>query len=199
MHLIRLLALGLGLLAAQPGLAQLSLGEPVATAGPILTLDQNRLYADSRFGLQTQGAIDAEARALSAENRDLEAALEAEETALAAQRSSLSAAEFQTLAGAFDAKVKGIRKARDARARDLSLRQDQSQRAFLQKVVPILNQIRTEMGAELILDRSSVIWSSPNIDITDLAIQRIDQALLAPPAGSDPGSGPASVSGDGED
>ena len=57
--------------------------------------------------------------------------------------------------------------------------------------MPILNQIRTEMGAELIIDRASVIWSSPTIDITDLAIQRIDQALLAPQAVSEPDSDPA--------
>jgi Skp family chaperone for outer membrane proteins len=198
MRLIRLTALALGLLAAHPGLAQMSLGEPVATVGPILTLDQNRLYADSRFGRQTQAEIDAEAKALSAENRDLEAALEAEETALAAQRASLPAAEFQTLAEAFDSKVRDIRRARDARARDLSLRQDQSQRAFLEKVVPILNEIRSELGAELILDRASVIWSSPTIDITDLAIQRIDQALLAPVAGSPAPSDPAPAD-DGQD
>jgi Skp family chaperone for outer membrane proteins len=195
MRLGCLLAVAVGLLAAQPGLAQMSLGEPVATVGPILTLDQNRLYADSLYGRQTQGEIDAEAKSLSAENRDLEAALEAEETALAAQRATLPATEFQVLAEAFDAKVKDIRKARDARARDLSARQDQSQRAFLERVVPILNQIRTEMGAELILDRASVIWSSPTIDITDLAIQRIDKALLAPPDVSEPDADPAPAAG----
>lgn len=172
-----LIALSLGLLAACPAAAQMSLGEPVATAGPILTLDQNRLYADSRYGRQTQAAIDAEAKALAAENRRLEAALEAEEAALAERRPGLPAAEFQTLARAFDAKVKEIRRARDARARDLSMRQEQSQQAFVEKVVPILNQIRTEMGAELILDRALVIWSSPSIDITDLAIERIDRTL----------------------
>ncbi|MCE2749953.1 MAG: hypothetical protein LW715_14710 [Rhodobacter sp.] len=80
-----LIALSLGLLAACPAGAQMSLGEPVATAGPILTLDQNRLYADSRYGQQSQAAIDAEAKALAAENRSLEAALEAEEAALADQ------------------------------------------------------------------------------------------------------------------
>ncbi len=173
-----LMVLSCCLLAACPAVAQMSLGEPVATAGPILTLDQNRLYADSRFGRQTQGAIDAEAKALAAENRSLEAALEAEEAALAERRPTLPAAEFQTLAQAFDAKVKDIRRARDARARELSMRQEQSQRAFLQKVVPVLNEIRTEMGADLILDRALVIWSSPTIDITDLAIERIDRTLL---------------------
>jgi Skp family chaperone for outer membrane proteins len=195
MRPVRLIALFLALLAALPAAAQMSLGEPVATAGPILTLDQNRLYSDSRYGRQTQADIDAEAKALAAENRNLEAALEAEETALAERRSSLPAAEFQTLAQAFDAKVRDIRRARDTKARDLSMRQDQSQRMFLEKVVPVLNQIRTEMGAELILDRASVIWSSPNIDITDLAIQRIDQTLLdtgtAPEPELEPAADPA--------
>ena len=171
-------ALSVGLLAACPAVAQMSLGEPVATAGPVLVLDRNRLYADSRYGRQSQAAIEAEVRAMAAENRSLQAALEAEEAALAERRPGLPAAEFQTLAQAFDAKVKDIRRERDAKARELSLRQEQSQRAFLQKVVPILNQIRTEMGAELILDRALVIWSSPTIDITDLAIGRIDGALL---------------------
>jgi Skp family chaperone for outer membrane proteins len=128
MRLIRCLALALGLLSTQPALAQLSLGEPVATAGPILTLEKNRIYADSRFGRQTQAKIDADVKTLAAENRNLEAALEAEETALAERRTSMPAAEFQTLAQAFDAKVRDIRQARDAKVRDLSLRQDQQPR-----------------------------------------------------------------------
>ena len=191
MRPLRLIALFVALLAALPAAAQMSLGEPVATAGPILTLDQNRLYSDSRYGRQSQADIDAEAKALAAENRDLEAALEIEEKALAERRSSLPAEEFQTLAQAFDAKVRDIRRARDTKARDLSMRQDQSQRIFLEKVVPILNQIRTEMGAELILDRASVIWSSPSIDITDLAIQRIDQTMLDAGTTPEPESEPA--------
>jgi len=198
MRLLRVLAFALGLVAALPALAQLSLGEPVATAGPILTLEKNRLYADSRFGRQTQAEIDADVKTLAAENRNLEAALEAEETALAERRSSLPAAEFQALAQAFDAKVREIRQARDAKVRDLSMRQDQAQRTFLDKVGPVLDQIRNEMGAELIIDRASVIWSSPSIDITDLAIRRIDETLLPSGRGAEPDAEPAPA-GDGQD
>jgi Skp family chaperone for outer membrane proteins len=183
------IAFAFGLLAAQPACAQLSLGEPVATAGPILTLEKSRLYADSRFGRQTQAAIDAEAKTLAAENRNLEAALEAEETALSERRASLPAAEFQTLAQAFDAKVRDIRRARDARVRDLSMRQDQAQRVFLEKIGPVLEQIQSEMGAELIIDRASVIWSSPGIDITDLAIRRIDETLMTAGSVTEPSAG----------
>jgi|694.fasta_scaffold149809_1 Skp family chaperone for outer membrane proteins len=198
MRLSRLLVLALGLLAAQPALAQLSLGEPVSTAGPVLTLEKNRLYADSRFGRQTQARIDADLKTLAAENRNLEAALEAEEAALAERRSSLPAAEFQTLAAAFDARVRDIRQARDAKVRDLSMRQDQAQQAFLDEVGPVLDQILTEMGAELIIDRASVILASPSIDITDLAIRRIDETLLPTGTVAEPDAGPAPA-GSGQD
>lgn len=160
----------------------MSLGEPVALPTPILTLDQNRLYTGSRFGQQMLAETDAAAKALAAENRDIEAALEAEETALAERRAALPPAEFQQLAQTFDAKVREIRRARDARARDLAARQDQSQRAFLEKVGPVLAQILIEKGADLILDRSSIIISSSRIDITDLAIARIDASLMPAPA-----------------
>ena len=195
MRLIRCLALALGLLSAQPALAQLSLGEPVATAGPILTLEKNRIYADSRFGRQTRARIDADVKTLTAENRNLEVALEAEETALAERRTSMPAAEFQILAQAFDAKVRDIRQARDAKVRDLSLRQDQAQRAFLDKVKPVLDQIMAEMGAVLLIDRASVILSSPSIDITDLAIRRIDETLLSTGTVSEPDADPAPAAG----
>ena len=195
MGLIRCLALALGLLSTQPALAQLSLGEPVATAGPILTLEVSRIYADSRFGRQTKAKIDADKKTLAAENRNLEVALEAEETALAERRTSMPAAEFQTLAQAFDAKVRDIRQARDAKVRDLSMRQDQAQRAFLDKVKPVLDQIMAEMGAGLIIDRAFVISSSPGIDITDLAIRRIDETLLSTGTVTEPDADPAPAAG----
>jgi hypothetical protein len=50
------------------------------------------------------------------------------------------------------------------------------------------------MGAELIIDRASVIWSSPSIDITDLAIRRIDETLMT--AGTITEPAPADASQD---
>jgi Skp family chaperone for outer membrane proteins len=189
MRRLRLSALVLCLATlAQPGQAQMSLGEPVAGPTPILMLDQNRLYTNSRFGQKMLAETDAAAKALAAENRAIEAALEAEETALAERRASLPPAEFQKLAQAFDARVRDIRRDRDAKVRDIAAQQEQSQRAFLEKVGPVLAQILIEMEADLILDRSAIILSSSRIDITDLAIARIDASLMPPanPAPAEP-------------
>jgi len=42
---------------------------------------------------------------------------------------------------------------------------------------PILKAIMAERGANMVLDRTSVILSSVDIDITPVAVQRLDKAL----------------------
>ena len=179
---------------APPAAAQVSLGEavtpPAAVPTGIVILDQDRLYRDSRFGQRMLAAIDAQLKTLQTENRSLEADLEAEEKSLTARRPTLPAEEFQALAKAFDIKVKGIRTARDAKSRDLAAQRDTAQKTFLKTAVPVLARILTEQNAAAIVDRSAVILSFDRIDITDLAIARIDAQLLdatpapqpAPPA-----------------
>jgi len=183
-------------LGAAPALAQMSLGEPVAAAGAqVLILDSNRLYTASRYGRRMLAETEAEGRALASENRDLEAALEAEEKALADRRAALPPAEFQALAQTFDAKVREIRRARSAKERDFEERKDQSQRAFFQRVLPVLNQILEESGADVILDRSAAIITTARVDITDLAIARIDATLPNAAAGPAP-AGPEAAGND---
>jgi Skp family chaperone for outer membrane proteins len=167
------------------GLA-LALGGPLhAQDAPvtdgILLLDQDRLFSASSFGQRILAELDAKAKALQAENRTLEADLEAEEKSLTERRATLSPDEFRTLADAFDAKVKGIRTARDAKSNDLTAQREAARKTFIQTAVPILAQIMRERGAAAIVDRSAIVLSFDRIDITDLAIARVD-ALLAPDA-----------------
>lgn len=167
-----------------PGLAQ------QAVASSVLTIDKDRLFAESRFGQKMIADTDVEVKALQAENRRIEADLEAEEKVLTARRDTLSAEEFRGLATAFDAKVKDIRTARDAKARELALKRDGARQTFLKTAIPILAEIMSEKGASAIVDRSAIVVSFDRIDITDLAIARID-ALLPPeaPAEATPGTG----------
>ncbi len=54
---------------------------------------------------------------------------------------------------------------------------------------PIVQGIMAERGANLLLDRSAIVWGTGDLDITQTAIQRLDQkmstvkvALVSPPA-----------------
>lgn len=143
----------------------------------VLTVDPERLFTESQFGKTAVARLEASQQALLAENKKLEIALEAEEKDLTQRRASLPAPDFRILADAFDKKAEEIRAARLAKSRSLTTQRDEDRQKFLSAIVPILGDLMGEMGALVVLDKKSVFLSFERVDITDLAIARIDAAL----------------------
>lgn len=164
---------------------------------PILTIDQDRLFAETRLGLRGARAVEAEAEALAEENRRIESELRAEEIALTEQRGTLDPEAFAELADAFDAKVQRIRAEQDAKARAVAQMQDEARQSFFIEIGGILSAIVRERGAVLILDRRDVFLSADAIDITDEAIARINASAGGDGAGDTAGDagadGPAAT------
>jgi len=169
-------AFALVLLAA-PALAQ----SPGVPQGGILILDQERFFSASLYGQRVQEEIDAAGQALAAENRAIEAELTAEELELTERRAEMPRAEFSVLAAEFDARVEAIRAEQDAKTRALGSAVDRAQQQFFELSVPILLELAAERGASAIFDRRSVLLAADRVDITDLAIARVDEALGAGP------------------
>lgn len=144
---------------------------------PILTIESERLFAETAFGQRIATEIEDEGKTLAAENRRIESELADEEKDLAAKRTAMAGEEFRPLALAFDEKVQSIRRQQEAKARALVERSDAGQVAFLRAAQSVLGQIMKEAGASVILERSSVFFSSNASDITDLAISRIDATI----------------------
>jgi Skp family chaperone for outer membrane proteins len=167
------IAWGVAALTASPVSAQ-QLGLPRSA---ILTIESDRLYAESAFGRRIARETEADSAVLAAENRRIEGELTAEEQALTRRRPDMEPDAFRMLADAFDTKVQQIRRAQDAKARALALRRDESQVAFLQAARPILADLMRDTGASVILERASVFLSANATDVTDLAIARIDAAI----------------------
>ncbi len=173
-------ALSFGLaMAPIPGGAQQAapMAAPTAPGPSILTINQDKLFKDSLYGERVTRERDTQSRALAAENRRIEADLGAEEKALTEQRKTLPAAEFRKLADAFDKKVQGMRRAQDDKARALTRLQEQEQKLFFSKVLPILAQLLRERHAAAILDRRAILVASDSIDVTDEALRLIDATL----------------------
>ena len=169
----RYLAFALCLLVAVPVAAQ-QLG---VTGSPILTIESNRLFADSAFGQRVAREIEADSAVLSAENRRIEAELTAEERDLTERRPEMEPDAFRVLADAFDEKVQTIRREQDEKGRLLNQKQDASRVMFFNAARPILENLMREAGAAVILERSTVFLSANISDVTDLAIARIDAIL----------------------
>jgi len=143
----------------------------------VLVLNQNALFEQSAFGRNAQGRLEAASETLVSENREIEAALEAEERTLTDRRANLPPTEFRALAEAFNVKVEGIRKAQDAKARSISRARDEDRQRFFAAARPVLADILREQRAVVLLDQSQVVLSLDRIDITSLAIQRLDAQI----------------------
>ena len=159
--------------SGQPGLGQTT----PQVSSPILTLDDERLFAGSSFGKSVLARQETATQSLIEENRRIEAALEAEEKDLTARRAAMTREDFLPLSDAFNQKVEGIRKAQDAKSRDLARGYDDDRQRFLQAARPILAQVMKDAGAIAIIDSRAIFVGFENIDITDAAIARLDAAF----------------------
>lgn len=163
----------LAVVAPFAGMAQQA---PVAGL-PVLSLDQEQFFARSRFGAAALAANKAASEALAAEFSRISSALAAEERDLTAQRATLPVAEFSALALEFDKKVEAIRAAQTVRPAALQKTLDDEKLRFFEAARPVLAVLMAERGAFAIIDKRAVVLGFEAIDLTPLAIQRIDTVL----------------------
>ncbi|SLN15447.1 OmpH family outer membrane protein [Roseisalinus antarcticus] len=156
---------------------QFPVQDPEVVRSPVLTIDPDLLFSESMFGQRIAADIQSETEALAAENRRIADQLEAEEKALTEARASMEPEEFRAKAAEFDTRVQDIRRAQDAKERDIGTRVQEAQEAFLNVVRPILGRLMIERGAAVILDRRTVVLGVGAVDITETAITRIDAEM----------------------
>lgn len=169
--LIRVLLL---LLVIPTGASSQALGLPDSV---ILTISSERLFSDSAFGQRVAREFEAASGELAKENRRIEQELTDEEQELTERRPSMEPAAFRELADAFDVKVKEFRRTQDAKARALVQRNEEEQVKFIQAARPILTDLMREAGAGVVLERSSVFLSVTAIDVTEVAINRLNATI----------------------
>lgn len=175
----RLAALSLAMVAmlaiAPPPSAEAQ--EAATIQSTILVLDPDRLFSGTEVGQKLTEDYQSERDALIANNRELEAELKAEEQALTDARDTMSAVQFRTEADAFDKKVRSIRLENEQKARDLERGRELAPLTLMRMAEPILVQIMRDTGGQIILDSRQVLLRADTIDITGLAIERVDAAI----------------------
>ena len=171
------------LCAATLGLAALVCAPVVASAqdqltrGAILVLNQDALINQTAYGSRIQQELEAALQALAAENRNIETQLTAEELELTDLRETLPADEFRALADDFDTRVSAIRAAQDAKNRDLQTQAEAARQRFFEDSVPLLLELVDERGGSVLLDSRTVLLSAGGVDITEVAIDLLDERL----------------------
>ena len=140
-------------------------------------VDQDALFTRSNAGKAFISSFETAGKVLSAENLSIQEALEEEEQALTVSRKTMTTEEFGTLAVAFDQKVKRIRAEQAAKERDLNLELTRDRGAFYEAVTPILLAFLEERGIGVLLNKETVVLAITGSDITQAAIQRINEVL----------------------
>lgn len=172
-YLAVLVGLGVTGLTGAPVSAQ-SMG---VVQSDVLVVNPDRLFAETRLGQRMTQDLQAERDALIALNRELEQQLEAEEQALTELRAETSPEAFRDMADAFDQKVQQIRQDSDRRARDLERSRAQAPVTFMRLIEPVLSEIMRDAEAAVILDSRATLLSVEAVDITALAISRVDATI----------------------
>lgn len=145
----------------------------------VATIDQDKLFSKSQFGKSFNQKFQNDATLLTEENRSIESELAIEEADLTQKRKELQNIEFRKLAEIFNNKVETIRRDQSQKLNDLNASRIQAQRAFFAQAKPIIIDMMQELGIQFILNDQAIFMSGNSGDITDDAIQRIDQVLGA--------------------
>src|SRR4051812_32163252 len=163
--------------APPPGAPKPPPGGGAVPAPKILVIDRNAILRASRVGQDIVRQVTGYTRSAESEFRAQGEALRKEGRALQQQVAILAPdvkakkiRDFQAKQAAFQRKVEaregliqgGIYKARQQMEQSLG---------------PILQGIMQERGANLLFDRNAIVLGTVNVDITSVAIQRLDQKL----------------------
>ena len=156
------------------------LGAPLAAQErSILVVDLDRAYEISIYGKSMREQFRKDNQDVAAENTLILNALKDEELQLTEDRANLSAEEFAAAAAAFDAKVQKIRSTRLEKIRQVDEQFKGLKPQFFKRIEPFFDLIMQQFNATVILEKSSILRSIEVIDITELLVERVDEAYLA--------------------
>jgi Skp family chaperone for outer membrane proteins len=92
-------------------------------------------------------------------------------------RKNTAKIEFDILAIEFDGKVKKIRNEQALKQREINNYLNENRKLFFEKITPILLNYIDELGIEVLLNKDTVALASLGSDITQSAINRINEKL----------------------
>ena len=92
-------------------------------------------------------------------------------------RKTTAKIEFDILAIEFDEKVKKIRNEQAIKQREINIYLNENRKLFFEKITPILLNYIDELGIEVLLNKDTVALASLGSDITQSAINRINEKL----------------------
>lgn len=153
---------------------------PAWPDGGIIILSRERLLREAATSRQLAEAEAALTEQLQTQIDTTKEALAKEEEELARIRGQLSEAEFEARGADFDRRVRQARRVAQERADVLQSKFQEARAAVLAYLPELIERLREETGASLVLDAEQVLARDDAIDVTDRAIALFDSEGPAP-------------------
>ena len=153
--------------------------QPLSAAekSELFTVDMTKLLRSSEFGKNIIAANNIARKKLQSENEELEKKLLLEEQELSELRKTLSVEKFRPKALEFDKRVSMIRAEQGNKEELLNKKVRKEESEFFKRIYPLLYEILIEKGGLILVDQRNIILWDNSVDITEDAIEAINQAL----------------------
>lgn len=162
-----------------------ALSAPIVSAQGtnVIVIDQARIMRDSSAGKDIQTKLQAIGTSMEQELNPTATALSTEGQALEGKTANMT--QQQILANeALKVEVTNYaRKAQEFNVRrqiagqELSLTERKAWADFFEQLRPVLQEVVTERGAQIIMERSELTYADPAIDASDLVISKMNSRV----------------------
>lgn len=136
-----------------------------------------RLLAQSSAGQAVEARMQQLAQEVQGELQPYATSIQTDAQQLQASGASLPADQLQQRRQALQQRAQEAQQLESTRENELRYTLGVQRQAITEAVSPILTALYQEKGCGLLLDRESVFMMNPAMDVTDLAIQRLNTAL----------------------
>jgi outer membrane protein len=136
-----------------------------------------RLLAQSSAGQAVEARMQQLAQEVQGELQPYATSIQTDAQQLQASGASLPADQLQQRRQALQQRAQEAQQLEATRENELRYTLGMQRQAITEAVSPILTTLYQEKGCGLLLDRESVFMMNPAMDVTDLAIQRLNTAL----------------------
>ena len=163
--------------------AVIAMAAPANAQTNVLIMNEERIVAESQVGQHIATRMQAIRAEMDAELQALLTPIQEESDRLNAETASLTPEAIQARPDlmqriqALNAQAQQAEALRQRLAQELQATQRQAMRPVLEALQAVLQEVVAERGAQILIDRSAVVYADPAIDVSDSVIERLNQRL----------------------
>ncbi|MBR9825420.1 MAG: OmpH family outer membrane protein [Alphaproteobacteria bacterium] len=167
--------------------AVFALGAPAMAQTNVAVMNEERVLRESAVGQHIATRISAIAQEIDAELAAMGAPIQQETEALNAETASMTPAAVQQRPDlmqrieALNTQAQQFEVARRVRQQEIVATERQAMRPVYESLGPILEEVVEQRSIDILVDRSNLVFASPDVDISDAVIELLNTRLPTVP------------------